>query len=74
METRRHKSLMSDTCPESRDVDVAVINGEVTARYPGRAVNPIRKKQPESKGKGQGPQQSAEGIVAATPRCEGPKR
>ena len=74
MEMRRPHSSKSDTCPESRDVDVAVINGEVIARYPGRAVNPLRKGQPESKDKGQGTQQSAEGIVAATPRCEGPKR
>lgn len=74
MEIRRPNSLKSDTCPESRDVDVAVINGEVIARYPGRAVNPLRKKQPESRGQGRGTQQSAEGIVAATPRCEGPKR
>ncbi len=74
METRRPKSLKSDTCPESRDVDGAVINVEVTAPYPGRAVNPLREKQSEPEGKGQGAQQSAEGIVAATPRGEGLKR
>ena len=72
MEIKRPYSLKSDTCPESRDVDVAVINGEVTAQYPGRAANPLRKKQPEPRGEGQGTQQSAEGRVAATPRREGP--
>lgn len=74
MEIRRPKSSKSDTCPESRDVDGAVINGEVIARYPGRAVNPRREAQPEPGGKGPGTQQSAESIVAATPRREGPKR
>ena len=74
METRRPLSSKSNSCPESRAVDAAAISAEVSASYPGRAANPLRKKQPESKGKGKGTQQSAEGIAAATPRCEGPKR
>jgi len=74
METRRPLSSKSNSCPESRAVDAAAISAEVSASYPGRAGNLLQEELPLSKGGGKGTQQSAEGIVAATPRCEGPKR
>jgi RNA-directed DNA polymerase len=50
------------------------MSGEVSASYPGRAGNLLQEELPLLKSGGKGTQQSAEGIVAATPRCEGPKR
>lgn len=73
-ETRRRISLKSYSCPESRAVDVAVMSAEVSASYLGRSGNLLLEELPPSKGGGRGTQKSADGIVAATPRCEGPKR
>jgi RNA-directed DNA polymerase len=74
METRRPISSKSDTCPESRDVNVAVISVEVSASYPGRAENPPCRGLLLSRDDGKGTQQSAEGIVGVAPHAEGPKR
>ena len=36
---RRRRSLKSNTCTESRDVDAAGISGKVGTHYPGRSVD-----------------------------------
>lgn len=74
MEMRRHISLKSNTCPESRGVYVAVMSGEVSALYPGRSECLLQEELPAPRGGGKGIQKSAEGIVGAAPGPEGPKR
>lgn len=73
-EMRRHISLKSNTCPESRVVYGAVMSGEVSALYPGRSGNLLHEELPALRGEGKGIQKSAEGIVGAAPGSEGPKR
>ena len=73
-EMRRHVSLKSHTCPESRVVYVAVMSGEVSALYPGRSGCLLQEELPAPRGGGKGIQKSAEGIVGATSGPEGPKR
>jgi hypothetical protein len=73
-EMRRHISLKSHTCPESRGVYVAVMSGEVSALYPGRSGCLLQEELPAPRGGGKGIQKSAEGIVGAAPGSEGPKR
>ncbi|WP_395747456.1 hypothetical protein, partial [Prosthecobacter sp.] len=74
METRRQISLKSDSCPESRVVNEAVMSVEVSVSYPGRSGSLLQEELPLPRGGGKGTQKSAESIVAATLRCEGPKR
>jgi len=73
-EMRRHVSLKSNSCPESRVVNGAVMSAEVSASYPGRSGGLLQEELPSPERDGKGPQKSAEGIVAAAPRCEGLKR
>lgn len=42
--------------------------------YPGRSGSLLQEEPPSPGGGGKGAQKSAEGMVAAPPRCEGPKR
>lgn len=50
------------------------MSAEVSASYPGRSRSLLQEEPPLPEGDGKGAQKSAEGIVTAAPRCEGPKR
>lgn len=50
------------------------MSAEVGASYPGRSGSLLQEELPLPEGGGKGAQKSAEGIVAAPPRCEGLKR
>ena len=72
METRRQITSKSETYPESGHVDEAVMNGEVSAQYPGRSPR-LPRGLPRSRDSGKASEKSAEGIVQCDDALEGPK-